>query len=546
MKRLTMLALVLAFLWTPAAAGAAAQTPPPPSSPAATARQLVIPFDNATGEGRLYWLSEAAAVVLTDDLLALGAPAITRDDRLRAFERLHVPNVANLSEATIIRLGEIVGASQVVLGSFEVTGDQITVRARTIRLDVGRMSPEILERGPLNEMFGVYARVARRIVPGSGVSTAEMEQGHPPLPAFELYIKGVLAEAPATKIRFLAQAVRQAPTFQRARLALWTVYDDEGEHHDALATVRAVPADSRLFRRARFLGAVSQLKLGQYQEAFDTFSELNRAMPDPALLNDLGVVQLRRPSGAPGGRATAFFTDATRLDAADSDLFFNLGYAYWLERDTQSAINWLREAVLRNAADDAAHYVLGVALQTAGSTAEASREKELARRLSSKYAEWEARQPGANTVPRGLERIKTDIDLPAALRLDNELIAAGQRDQRDVANFHLEAGRRLYQSERDAEAIAELRRTVYLAPYQSEAHLLLGRLYLRAGRITDAIDELKISIWSEDTNAAHIALAEAYLANKDEAAARSEIQLVLKRDPMNTDARRVLDRIPPQ
>jgi predicted Zn-dependent protease len=546
MKRLTMLALVLAFLWTPAAAGAAAQTPPPPSSPAATARQLVIPFDNATGEGRLYWLSEAAAVVLTDDLLALGAPAITRDDRLRAFERLHVPNVANLSEATIIRLGEIVGASQVVLGSFEVTGDQITVRARTIRLDVGRMSPEILERGPLNEMFGVYARVARRIVPGSGVSTAEMEQGHPPLPAFELYIKGVLAEAPATKIRFLAQAVRQAPTFQRARLALWTVYDDEGEHHDALATVRAVPADSRLFRRARFLGAVSQLKLGQYQEAFDTFSELNRAMPDPALLNDLGVVQLRRPSGAPGGRATAFFTDATRLDAADSDLFFNLGYAYWLERDTQSAINWLREAVRRNAADDAAHYVLGVALQTAGSTAEASREKELARRLSSKYAEWEARQPGANTVPRGLERIKTDIDLPAALRLDNELIAAGQRDQRDVANFHLEAGRRLYQSERDAEAIAELRRTVYLAPYQSEAHLLLGRLYLRAGRITDAIDELKISIWSEDTNAAHIALAEAYLANKDEAAARSEIQLVLKRDPMNTDARRVLDRIPPQ
>ncbi len=500
----------------------------------------------AAVEGRLYWLSEASAVVLTDDLLALGAPAITRDDRLRAFERLHVPNIASLSEATIIRLGQIVGAAQVVLGSFEVTGDQIAIRAKTIRLDVGRMSPEIVERGPLTEMFAVFARVARRIVPGSGVSTAEMEQGHPSLPAFELYIKGVLAEAPATKVNFLTQAVRQAPTFQRARIALWTVYNEEGQHQKALAAVRGVPAESRLARRARFLGAVSQLQLGQYQDAFDTLADLNRVMPDPALLNDLGVVQLRRPTGAPGGRATAFFTDATRLDATDSDLFFNLGYAYWLERDTPSAINWLREAVRRNPADDAAHYVLGVALQTSGSTAEAAREKELARRLSSKYADWESKQGGGNTVPRGLERIKTDLDVPAALRVENEVVAAGQRDQRDVANFHLEAGRRFYQNERDAEAIAELRRTVFLAPYESEAHLLLGRLYLRAGRLTEAIDELKISIWSEDTNAAHVALAEAYLANKDEAAARNEIQLVLKRDPANTDARRVLDRIPPQ
>ena len=52
--------------------------------------------------------------------------------------------------------------------------------------------------------------------------------------------------------------------------------------------------------------------------------------------------------------------------------------------------------------------------------------------------------------------------------------AVGQREQQDQAVFHLESGKRLYQSGRDAEAITELRRAVYLAPYQSEAHLHAG------------------------------------------------------------------------
>ena len=521
-----------------------AQTPAGATAPP-TARLLVIPFENSTHEGRLYWLSEASAVALTDDLLALGSPAITRDNRLRAFDRLHVPAVATLSHATVIRLGQIVGAAQAVVGNFAVTNDTVTVHARTIRIDVGRISPEIVERGPLNDLFAIYGRVARRLVPSSGVSTAQMEQGHPPLAAFEQYIKGELAEAPSAKVNYLTQALKLAPMFERARLALWSVYNDQGEHQKALTAVRGVAADSRFGRQARFLGAVSQLKLAQYQEAFDTLSELNKAAADPAILNNLGIIQLRRNGGAGGGRPTWFFSDATTLDPNDSDLFFNLGYAFWLDKNMPAAIMWLREAVRRNPADDAAHYVLGVALQTTGSAAEAAREKELAKRLSATYAEWD-KQSGPNSVPRGLERIKIEVDIPAALRLDNVIVAAGQRDQRELAAFHLQSGRRLFQSQRDAEAIAELRRAVYLSPYESEAHLLLGRLYLRDGRIDDAIDALKISIWSEDTITAHLALAETYIAAKDANAARAELQAILKRDPANVDARVMLDRVPAQ
>src|SRR5688500_6389456 len=157
------------------------------SADAQTRRQLVIPFESATRVAQSYWLGEGSAVILTDDLMALGMPAITREDRLRAFERLRVPAVAALSHATVIRLGQLLGAGEVIVGSFEVRNQDIVVRARPIRIDTGRIAPEIVESGPLAEIFAIYGRVARRLAPGSRVTAEDMEQRHPPIAALEQY-----------------------------------------------------------------------------------------------------------------------------------------------------------------------------------------------------------------------------------------------------------------------------------------------------------------------------------------------------------------------
>ena len=517
--------------------------PKPVAAQAAPARHLIFPFEAVSRDPRAAWLGEGSSVILTDDLQSLGVGVIGRDDRLRAMERLRVPAVTAVSHATVIRLGRLVGATHVVLGTFELTRELLTVRARALRLDSGQMTPEITEAGPLADTFAIYGRVARRLVPDSRVSLEQMERAHPPIGAFEPYVRGLTADSPGTRIALLEEALRQSPALHRARLALWDVHTDTGDHERALAALSAVPPDHRLARRARFLASVSMIHLARYQEAFDALFALNAATPDSALLNNLGVVQLRRGVAAGGGdRAVSYFTDAARLDSTDPDLFFNLGYAAWLEKDARSAIHWLREAVRRNPADEAAHYVLGVALQAAGSTTEAAREKALAKQLSSVYAEWEARKP-AESVPLGLERVKVDVDVPAVLRVESMIVAAEQRDQRELVASYVQAGQRLIQAERDAEAIAELRRAVYLAPYDSDAHLLLGRAYLRSGRVREAIDALKISVWSEERIATRLVLAEAYLQLKDIAAARTEIDTVLGFDPANAAARALLERL---
>lgn len=461
---------------------------------------LVVPFENARREARLYWLGEGSAVLLTDNLRALGVKALTREERLRAFQHLSVPPVATLTHATVIKLGQLVGATHVVVGSFEVAETRLTIRARAIRLDTGRLLEEVVERGVLDDALAIYARAARRLVPESKADPTAIAEGHPPIAAFEQYIKGLLAATPAAQLSYLDQALKLDPGFERAKLAQWDVYDEQAEHTRALAIARQVAATDALSRQARFREALSLLNLSRNDEAVGVLTALNDAKPDPALLNNLGVAQVRRPKVAGDKTAASYFREAASIDPEDPDLFFNAGYAAWFEKDVKGAIASLREAVRRDPADDQAHYVLGVALQTAGNTTEGTRERDLAKKLSSEYAEWEAKQPSGTPVPRGLERLRTDIDASESVRIESVLVASGQREQRQLAAFHLDRGRRLFQQEKDVEAIAELRRAVYLAPYHVEAHVLLGRIHLRAGRTQEAIDALTIATWSDPSN----------------------------------------------
>jgi tetratricopeptide (TPR) repeat protein/TolB-like protein len=512
---------------------ARAQAPPP--------RILVMPFENVARDSRIFWLTEGAAVLVADNLNALGAGAITREERRAAFERLQVPPAAALTDATVIRIGELVGASHVVVGTLQFEGSTLLVRAKSIALEAARIQSSVTEGGPLTDLFVLFERVSRGVAPPSSRPAPGPGPEQPPVGAFENYIKGLLAETPATAVRYLDAALRLYPQFSRARLALWDVYTEQGDHTRALASVRPVTANSQYGRRARFLAGLSLLSLNRHDEAFATYKELLDESPTAAVFNNLGVVQLRRGSTAQTGEPAYYFNKAGEADGNESDYFFNLGYAYWLNRDTQAAIYWLREALRRDPADADAHFVLGAALAAAGSSAEANRERELASRLSESYEEL-AKKPGGDTVPKGLERIRSDIELPHAARVEETLAATGQRDQKELARFYLDRGQRLFEQERDREALGEVNRALFLSPYEPQAHLLVARIHLRGGRIDEAIEALKISLWSEETADAHAALAAAWLEANDPASARAEAERALALDPASDAAKRVLDR----
>lgn len=496
---------------------------------------VVLPFDNPSQDGRLAWMREGAAILLSELFAGSGETVIEREERLQAFDRLQFPASATLSRASSIRVGQAVTASLVVSGTVTMESDQLVARARVVRLDTGRLMPEVEARGPIADLFGVFGRLAQQ-VRGSSAPLSPPGDRLPSSPqVFELYVKGLVAETPATALAFLDQALKAAPQFDRARLAIWDLHSEASDHLKALDAVSAIRAESRFSREGRFRKALSLMNLKRFDDALETLRAMQKDEASATVANAIGVAELRRTPTPPPGRATYYFSQASELDPADGDLFFNLGYAYWLDKDARASIYWLREAVRRDPADGDAHFILGVALQQTGATAEATRERELASRLSSKYAGWESKSAGGDPIPKGLERLHEEL-MPARARVDSMITTAGQREQENLAAFHLDAGRRAYEREADREAIDELRRALFLSPYLAEAHLMLGRLYLRGGRPTEAVEALKIALWSEETVAAHVSLAEALFQVQDQAAARVEVDRALAIDPKSADA----------
>lgn len=512
-------------------------------------RVLVMPFAvdveaKAAGTASASrWLGEAARLLLIDDLGRLGVGVVSRDECGAAFDRLQLPVASTLTRATMIRVGELVGASQVVFGEVHL-GDQLTVRTRMLHLAPGSAAPDVTDTAALSDLFALFERTAASLAPAIGPSLPPRPRsdGNLPLEVFENYVKGLVAPTPTAQQRFLETALKQAPHDARLLVALWSVYASQGQPEKALAVASAVPKDSSLSRKARFLAALSLIDLGRFDGAADQLTALNRERPSPVLTNALGVVQLRRPPAASvSTTAQAYFKQAVDAEPANTDYLFNLGYASARAQDGDAALSWLREAVRYDAANGDAHLVMSAVLSAQGKSVEGQRELDLAKQLGTR--------PDTSLltlsprIPNGLERLPTDLDVPSNQRLDATIASPAQRDQQETAAFHFDQGRTLFDAQRDREAANELRRAIYLAPYENPPHVLLGRVYERGGRLNEAIDEFKVAIWCRETAEARAALAGALYESGDKDAARREVERALVLDPSSAEAKALLKKI---
>jgi len=531
--------LAVLSLAPPAVADArGGQTPMGPD-----ARLLVLPFAVTVeaavpgGEGAAFWLGEAAAILLADELDARGMTALSRQDRADAFARLQLPFVSTLTRATMLRVAELVGATGLVVGEVRL-GSRMTVQARVIAVDAAAQRPDISEEGPGTQMYAIFERIAARLVPGTERRDRRL---HLPLGAFEPYVKGLVAPTFQAQERFLEQARQQAPANDRVLLALWDVYSSQAAHDKALAAAQAVSRQAPLDQQARFCAALSLIELRRFNDAFALLQALHGESPSPVLSNTMGVVQLRRGSTPQTGQPSYFFTRAVDEAPENPDYLFNLGYAYARSQDMNAALYWLREQVRFDPADGDAHLVMSQVLMASGKRVEAQREFDLARQLGTSLEPDTLALSG--TLPAGLERLVGRLDLRPAVAVNAAIANPAQREQQELAAFHTARGRRLFEQDDDRGAIGELRRAIYLRPYDDEPHLLLGRIYQRGGRLREAIDAFRIAVWCRDSSAARVRLAEALLDSGDRQGALEEVQRAIALAPESPEARALLARI---
>ncbi len=313
---------------------------------------LVLPFDNRSGDAALGWMGEAFPDVLNRRLNSAGFLTIGRGDRLYAFDHLGLPLNLQPTRATAIRIAQTLDADYVVFGHYYVAANQITADAEVLDVSSLRIGSQIDQQGEadhaLETINSLAWKVTRQLDPDYAVEERTFVAADRNLTAeaFQNYIQGVVAENPKDGIAHLREAVRLAPDFATAWLALGRAYFSDQNYEEAAATLGHLRRDDPNALEADFYRGLACFYTGNYREAEDAFAFVSMRLPLPEVVNNQGVAASRR-----GKDAGALFEQAIASDARDPDYHFNLAVALAHRKDTSGALKELDETLALRSQD---------------------------------------------------------------------------------------------------------------------------------------------------------------------------------------------------
>ena len=494
------------------------------SQSSATSSQtvLVMPFENGSGAPGLEWIAEAFPAVLSQRLNSPAIFVLSREDRLRAYDRAGIPVQVHPSRATIYRIAEQMDVDYVILGRYSFDGRVFTTQAQVLDMRSPKLLPEMVESGPLPELINVQTALAwdvlRSLRPGFATSKEAFVNSATPirLDAFENYIRGMLAASTPDKVSHLRDAVRLNPQFAEAWLELGKTYYSARQYEPAVAAFGQVPPSDPAARQANFYLGLSAYYLGDFAKAETGFNFVAARLPLSEVFNNLGVVSARRGKK----NAAEFFQKAVQEDPNDADYRFNLAVALYRNGDQAGAVRELNKCIALRPSDAEAHT------------------------LSDTLATSAVKPPA---VPAGatiavthppLERIKRNYDESTFEQLYVGLQAAAEQrlaksDPATHARYHVNRGNEFLAKGFVVEAEKEFREAVNLAPNNADAHAGLAHALEADNRTAEARAEADASVRVKPSADALLVLARLDLRDNKADSAAQAIDRALQLEPNN-------------
>jgi len=471
---------------------------------------LVVPPEGPSG-GAAGWIGAAVGVELPRALQRVGVPAVPDADRRHAQEALGVAAASN-TRATSIRVAGALGASRIVVGSWEQQGEEVTLSLRLLDPARASLSAPLVGSGALAGLGALVHSLAWDIAlagprPPLGSREALLRSGQEvPLAALRPLGEALTARDAGSRIAGVRQALVVAPEFEEAMLVLGRLLLDGSAFEEARRVLGCVRAGSVFARDARFLDGVALLGLGRYREADVLYAELVQQRPTAAALANRAIAR-QRAGGGPNGAST-LLRQAVEAEPASVDLPFDLGWALLVEGDAKAAAFWLKGAVRRDPGDAQGRLLLSWALAAGGRTAEAEEQWTAATALAP--AMQALRAPDFS---RRLERV---FGSERGMLQDPD-----RRTDAEDARAHAARGDSLLASGDVPGAVAELTRAALLDPYLASAHRLLARAYRQQSADEKAVEELRTALWCREDPAVRHELGELLRAlGRPEEAAR--------------------------
>ena len=356
---------------------------------------LALPFFNHSGSPNMDWIGESIAETLRDAMTPEGVLVLDRTDRLEGYRQLSLRSGAELTHASVLKLGESLDASQVVYGSYDTPSKgTLRIAARILDLKETTQGPEFSESGPLDDLAILEYRltwdVLRQMHWKALPSLEQFMQARPPvrLDAVESYIRGLLAASPDQRHLFFTRAARLDPHYSQPCFQLGKSFWNRKDYKIAAGWLERVARGDSHYLEAQFFLGLSRYNMANFSGAEECFQTVAAAVPLNEVFDDLGAAQSRLNQT---GAAVVSFRKALDGDTNDPDYHFNVGYCLWRSNQFEGAVESFRAALERNPADLEASTLLGRALKREGPRP-GDPKSEARERLKTNYEEAAYRQ----------------------------------------------------------------------------------------------------------------------------------------------------------
>jgi len=378
------------------------------AAPLCAETTLVLPFFNHAESANLDWVGESIAESVRDTLASQGLLVLDREDGLQAFRRLSLRPGAELTHASVLKVGESLDAALVVYGFYEVLPEgadaaqskgSLRITARILDLKNTRQGREFSEVGALEDLGTLQTHLGWQTIAALNPKTAPEErafmQARPAvrLDAVESYVRGLLAGPAEQRHRYFTQAARLDDHYSQPCFQLGKTYWEQKDYRVAAGWLERVARTDPHYREAQFFLGLCKYLMGDFKSAEPFFQTVVASLPLNEVFNNLGVVQAQRGDST---SAAGSFRKALEGDDADPDYHFNLGTVLWRSGQYAAAAESFRAALARRSGDNEATTMLGRALQQQGP------------------------RPG-DTRPEGKFRLKMNYDEAAYRQLQAEL-----------------------------------------------------------------------------------------------------------------------------
>ncbi len=286
----------------------------------------VLPFENITKNPEEDWLAQGLAEQITTGLARVGS--------LKVVERMQMEKVlteqnfqmTDFADAqTSVKIGQVLSAGKLLVGSYQIVSDQLSVTARVVDVETGAVDEKhtFKQTDHLDNIFDLYDALIQDILKSFDVritksQTSKIEQfkksGTKSAKAYEFYTKGVTAFQVGDE-----KNLKQARDYFKKALSKDKKYTD-----------------------ARKALANAYIRLNEIDDAIDEYEKIKKSKDaDEETFNTLGLFYVIKNKG---DKARENFEKAIQVNAGFSEAYYNLGLIYFNSQQFDNAMDYFKKA----------------------------------------------------------------------------------------------------------------------------------------------------------------------------------------------------------